>query len=203
MNKERRIGNLELNNIIGKITNFTKDFGNKVISELSNAIANNKLTDASKVKLQDKTRDIIKSHGEVYEVKNRGVYKYSLDNEYEELQKGMYLGQEKGYYILDDQGNLRYDEELNKTINSEINIEKSSILKEQQKESMQFRKQGETYTVDELGDDERYAYLTRKSDRKEMQDFNISDELYDKIKENNKKGKETELTWNGKEYEIK
>ena len=115
----------------------------------------------------------------------------------------MYLGQEKGYYVLDDQGNLRYDEELNKTINSEINIEKSSILKEQQKESMQFRKQGETYTVDELGDDERYAYLTRKADRKEMQDFNISDELYDKIKENNKKGKETELTWNGKEYEIK
>ena len=115
----------------------------------------------------------------------------------------MYLGQEKGYYILDDQGNLRYDEELNKTINSEINIEKSNILKEQQKEAMQFRKQGETYTVDELGDDERYAYLTRKSDGKEMQDFNISDELYDKIKENNKKGKETELTWNGKEYEIK
>ena len=194
---------MELNNILGKITNLTKDFGNKVISELSNAIANNKLTDASKVKLQDKTRDIIKSHGEVYEVKNRGVYKYSLDNEYEELQKGMYLGQEKGYYILDDQENLRYDEELNKTINSEINIEKSNILKEQQKEAMQFRKQGETYTVDELGDDERYAYLTRKSDGKEMQDFNISDELYDKIKENNKKGKETELTWNGKEYEIK
>ena len=191
---------MELNNILGKISDFTKEVGEKLISELSSAIANNKLTDESKVKLQDKTRDIIKSHGEVYEVKNRGVYKYSLDNEYEELQKGMYLGQEKGFYILDDQGNLRYDEELNKTINSEINVEKSSILKKQQKEAMQFRKQGETYTVDELGDDERYAYLIRKSDGKEMQDFNISDELYDKIKENNKNGKKTELTWNGKEY---
>lgn len=191
---------MELNNILGKISGFTKEVGEKLISELSSAIANNKLTDESKVKLQDKTRDIIKSHGEVYEVKNRGVYKYSLDNEYEELQKGMYLGQEKGFYILDDQGNLRYDEELNKTINSEINMEKSSILKKQQKEAMQFRKQGETYTVDELGDDERYAYLIRKSDGKEMQDFNISDELYDKIKENNKNGKKTELTWNGKEY---
>ena len=194
---------MELNNILGKISDFTKEVGEKLISELSSAIANNKLTDESKVKLQDKTRDIIKSHGEVYEVKNRGVYKYSLDNEYEELQKGMYLGQEKGFYILDDQGNLRYDEELNKTINSEINMEKSSILKKQQKEAMQFRKQGETYTVDELGDDERYAYLIRKSDSKEMQDFNISDELYDKIKENNKNGKKTELTWNGKEYLIK
>ena len=191
---------MELNNILGKISDFTKEVGEKLISELSSAMANNKLTDESKVKLQDKTRDIIKSHGEVYEVKNRGVYKYSLDNEYEELQKGMYLGQEKGFYILDDQGNLRYDEELNKTINSEINMEKSSILKKQQKEAMQFRKQGETYTVDELGDDERYAYLIRKSDGKEMQDFNISDELYDKIKENNKNGKKTELTWNGKEY---
>ena len=191
---------MELNNILGKISDFTKEVGEKLISELSSAIANNKLTDESKVKLQDKTRDIIKSHGEVYEVKNRGVYKYSLDNEYEKLQKGMYLGQEKGFYILDDQGNLRYDEELNKTINSEINMEKSSILKKQQKEAMQFRKQGETYTVDELGDDERYAYLIRKSDGKEMQDFNISDDLYDKIKENNKNGKKTELTWNGKEY---
>ena len=155
-----------------------------------------------KSELQDKTRDIIKSHGEVYEVKNRGVYKYSLDSEYEELQKGMYLGQEKGFYILDDQGNLRYDEELNKTIDSEINLEKSSILQKQQKEAMQFRKEGETYIVDELGDDERYAYLTRKSDGKEMQDFNISDELYDKIKENNKLGKKTELIWNGKKYVI-
>ena len=191
---------MELNNILGKISNFTKDVGGKLINELTTAIANNKLTDASKVKLQDKTRDIIKSHGEVYEVKNRGVYKYSLDNKYEELQKGMYLGQEKGFYILDDQGNLRYDEELNKTIKAEINLEKSSILKEQQKALEEFRKQGETYTVDELGDDERYAYLIRKSDGKEMQDFNISDELYDKIKENNRNGKKTEITWNGKEY---
>ena len=191
---------MELNNILGKISDFTKEFGEKLLDELTTAIANNKLTDASKVKLQDKTRDIIKSHGEVYEVKNRGVYKYSLDSKYEELQKGMYLGQEKGFYILDDQGNLRYDEELNKTIKAEINLEKSSILKEQQKEAEQFRKQGETYTVDELGDDERYAYLIRKSDDKEMQDFNISDELYDKIKENNRNGKKTEITWNGKEY---
>ncbi len=191
---------MELNNILGKISDFTKEFGEKLLDELTTAIANNKLTDASKVKLQDKTRDIIKSHGEVYEVKNRGVYKYSLDSKYEELQKGMYLGQEKGFYILDDQGNLRYDEELNKTIKAEINLEKSSILKEQQKEAEQFRKKGETYTVDELGDDERYAYLTRKSDGKEMQDFNISDELYDKIKENNRNGKKTEITWNGKEY---
>ena len=193
---------MELNNILGKIGDFTKEFGEKFIDELANALENNKLTNESKIKLQDKTRNIIKSHGEVYQVKNRGVYKFAKDKEYEELQKGMYQGQSNGYYILDDTGNLKYDEELNTQINSEINKEKSNILKIQQKELDEFRKVGEEYIVNELGDDEKYVYLTRLSDKKEMQDFNILDELYDKIKENNKNRKETIVTWNGEEYEL-
>lgn len=193
---------MELNNILDKIGDFTKEFGEKLINELTNALENNKLTNESKIKLQDKTREIIKSHGEVYQVKNRGVYKFSKDNEYEELQKGMYQGQSNGYYVLDNDGNLKYDEELNTKINSEINKEKSNILKSQQKKLEDFRKVGEKYIVDELGDDEKYVYLTRISDKKEMQDFNISDRLYEKIKENNKEGKESILTWNGKEYNL-
>lgn len=193
---------MELNNILGKIEDFTKEFGEKLINELTNALENNKLTNESKIKLQDKTRDIIKSHGEVYQVKNRGVYKYTKDNEFEELQKGMYEGQSNGYYILDNDGNLKYDEELNTQINSEINKAKSNILKSQQKELDDFRKVGEKYVVDELGDDEKYVYLTRISDKKEMQDFNISDRLYDILKDNNKEGKESILTWNGKEYSL-
>ena len=35
-----------------------------------------------------------------------------------------------------------------------------------------------------------------------MQDFNISDRLYEKIKENNKEGEESILTWDGKEYNL-
>ena len=193
---------MELNNILDKIGDFTKEFGEKLINELTNALENNKLTNESKVKLQDKTRDIIKSYGEVYQVKNRGVYKYTKDNEYEELQKGMYQGQNNGYYILENSGNLKYDEELNNKINSEINKAKSNILKSQQNELDDFRKVGEKYIVDELGDDEKYVYLTRISDKKEMQDFNISDRLYEKIKENNKEGKESILTWDGKEYNL-
>ena len=193
---------MELNNILDKIGDFTKEFGEKLINELKNALENNKLTNESKIKLQDKTRDIIKSHGEVYQVKNRGVYKYTKDNEYEELQKGMYQGQSNGFYILENSGNLKYDEELNNKINSEINKAKSNILKSQQKELDDFRKVGEKYIVDELGDDEKYVYLTRISDKKEMQDFNISDELYDKVKENNKEGEESILTWDGKEYNL-
>lgn len=193
---------MELNNILGKIGDFTKEFGEKFIDELANVLENNKLTNESKIKLQDKTKDIIKSYGEVYQVKNRGVYKFAKDKEYEELQKGMYQGQSNGYYILDNDGNLIYDEELNKQINSKINKEKSNILKSQQKELEEFRKVGENYVVDELGDDEKYVYLTRLSDKKEMQDFSISDDLYDKIKENNKNRKETIVTWNGEEYEL-
>ena len=193
---------MELNNILDKIGDFTKEFGEKLINELTNALENNKLTNESKVKLQDKTRDIIKSYGEVYQVKNRGVYKYTKDNEYEELQKGMYQGQSNGFYILENSRNLKYDEELNKKINSEINKAKTNILKSQQKELDDFRKVGEKYVVDELGDDEKYVYLTRISDKKEMQDFNLSDRLYGKIKENNKEGKDSILTWDGKEYNL-
>lgn len=193
---------MELNNILDKIGDFTKEFGEKFINELANALENNKLTNESKIKLQDKTREIIKSHGEIYQVKNRGLYKYTKDNEFEELQKGMYEGQSNGYYILESSGNLKYDEELNTQINSEINKEKSNILKSQQQELEDFRKVGDKYIVDELGDDEKYVYLTRMSDKKEMQDFNVSDRLYEKIKENNKEGKESILTWDGKEYNL-
>ena len=193
---------MELNNILDKIGDFTKEFGEKLINELTNALENNRLTNESKVKLQDRTKEIIKSYGEIYQVKNRGVYKFSKDNEYEELQKGMYQGQRNGYYILESSGNLKYDEELNIKINSEINKAKSNILKSQQNELDDFRKVGEKYIVDELGDDEKYVYLTRISDKKEMQDFNISDRLYEKIKENNKEGKDSILTWDGKEYNL-
>lgn len=193
---------MELNNILGKIEDFTKELGDKLIYELTSALENNKLTNESKLKLQDKTREIIKSYGEVYQVKNRGVYKYSLDSEYEILQKKMYNKQSDGYYTLDDLGNLKYDEELNNKINEDIKKARLEILKLQQKELDKFRKVGESYKVDELGDDEKYVYLTRLSDKKEMQDFKISSDLYDKIKENNKKGKESILTWDGKEYKL-
>lgn len=47
--------------------------------------------------------------------------------------------------------------------------------------SNDFRREGEKYEVDEIGDDEKYVFLTRESDNKEFQEFNISDELYNKI----------------------
>lgn len=194
---------MELNNILGKLNSMTKSVGDKFINELTEALSNNKLTNESKVKLQDEKRKIIKAYGDIFEVKNRGVYKYSKDKEYEELKKDMYEGQKIGYYVLDENKKLRYDENLNDEIKEKINILKFNLLKEQKKQLETFRKEGEIYIVDEIGDDERYVYLTRKSDGEEFQDFNISNEIYERIKENNKQGKETLLVWNGAEYKIK
>lgn len=60
--------------------------------------------------------------------------------------------------------------------------------------------EGETYIIDEIGDDEKYVFLTRKSDNKEFQEFNISDELYNKILNDSSI---MELIFENGEYKIK
>ena len=47
-----------------------------------------------------------------------------------------------------------------------------------------FSREGETYIVDEIGDDERYVFLTRESDGEVKQVFNISEELYQSLLRN-------------------
>lgn len=47
--------------------------------------------------------------------------------------------------------------------------------------NMNNRVEGETYIIDEVGDDAKYVFLTRESDNLEFQEFNISDELYNQI----------------------
>lgn len=44
-----------------------------------------------------------------------------------------------------------------------------------------FNIEGEIYIVDEIGDDEKYVFLTREKDGKEEQVFEISDELYEEL----------------------
>lgn len=60
--------------------------------------------------------------------------------------------------------------------------------------------EGETYIIDEIGDDEKYVFLTRKSDNKEFQEFNVSDELYNKILNDSSI---IELIFENGEYKIK
>lgn len=46
------------------------------------------------------------------------------------------------------------------------------------------KKEGEIYIVDEIGDDEKYVFLTRESDGEVFQEFDITDELYNELLNN-------------------
>ena len=46
------------------------------------------------------------------------------------------------------------------------------------------KKEGEIYIVDEIGDDEKYVFLTRESDGEAFQEFDITDELYNELLNN-------------------
>lgn len=191
--------NLEI--IKDKILDFSKSIGNNLIEEIKKYIENQNMTDESKDLFQKQREDILKKYN-IYEVKDRGIYKYSLDLEYPEFSQKLYKGQKNGYYVLKN-NELIYDDNFNKKINQEINNAKEKILKKQEKLLNEMRKECEEYIVDELGDDEKKVYLTRKSDNISFEDFKISDELYNKIKERNREGVEATLIWNGNEYELK
>ena len=46
---------------------------------------------------------------------------------------------------------------------------------------MKFEVEGEVYKIDEIGDDDKYVFLTRERDGVDKQIFDISDELYNQI----------------------
>ena len=60
-------------------------------------------------------------------------------------------------------------------------FKENEVEKENNSELELGRREGETYIVDEIGDDEKYVFLTRESDGKDFQEFNISDELYKEL----------------------
>ena len=164
---------------------------------------NNQLTDDSKVKVQNETRKMLKEYNGIYEVKNRVVYEYTKNSEYPELKKELYNGQKNGYYTLQDLETNTFNQELNNEIDQKKNEIKNKIINEQNKYLDSCRLKGEEYIVDELGDDEKYVYLTRKSDNVEFQDLKITDEMYENIKESFRNKQTPTLIWNGNEYVMK
>ena len=46
---------------------------------------------------------------------------------------------------------------------------------------VKFEVEGEVYKIDEIGDDDKYVFLTRERDGVDKQIFDISDELYNQI----------------------
>lgn len=185
-----------------KTLDFARSIGNIFIKELEKSMNSSKMTDVSKENFQNVKKEILSEYN-IYEVKDRGVYKYSKNLEYPEFNKELYSGQKNGYYIMNDSKELIYDEQLNSEINQKLNNAKDEILKNQNQMLNNYRKKGEEYIVDELGDDDKKVYLTRKSDNLEFEDFEISDELYRKIQEKNMTGEESILVWNGNYYVLK
>ena len=64
----------------------------------------------------------------------------------------------------------------------------------------EFRKEGEIYEVDEIGDDEKYVFLTRLSDKAQMQEFDISNKLYNELL--NCKNEELKVVFHNGDYKI-
>ena len=194
---------MDLSIIKDTIVDITKGIGETLIKELSNYMNNNQLTDDSKVKVQNETRKMLKEYNGIYEVKNRVVYEYTKNSKYPELKKALYNGQKNGYYTLQDLETNTFNQELNNEIDQKKNEIKNKIINEQNKYLDSCRLKGEEYIVDELGDDEKYVYLTRKSDNVEFQDLKITDEMYENIKESFRNKQTPTLIWNGKEYVMK
>ena len=194
---------MDLEFILDKVKDITKNIGETIIKELNDYMDNKQLTDDFEVELEDKKREILKNYDEIYEVKDRGVYKYSKEEKYPEFSKERYIGQENGFYILNDNNELFFDRNLNDEINKKFNEAKCDIIKEQNTFLNNCRIEGEEYEVDELGDDEKCVYLTRKKDGLEFQDLKITNSVYESIKEMFKEKKEPILIWNGEEYIIK
>ena len=49
------------------------------------------------------------------------------------------------------------------------------------KKEVKFEVEGEVYKIDEIGDDDKYVFLSRERDGVDKQIFDISDELYNQI----------------------
>ena len=68
------------------------------------------------------------------------------------------------------------------------------------KKEVKFEVEGEVYKIDEIGDDDKYVFLTRERDGVDKQIFDISDELYNQILDN---GSIEYLVYKNGKFEIK
>ena len=65
---------------------------------------------------------------------------------------------------------------------------------------MKFEVEGEIYKIDEIGDDDKYVFLTRERDGVDKQIFDISDELYNQILDDGSIGY---LVYKNGEFQVK
>ena len=184
-----------------------KSLGETLLNELKNYLDNKKnwgqetnlkLSEDARVEVLEGERKILGQYTDIYQIRNGEIYKFNNNVEPE------YLGNtevENGIYRKNENNEYQLDINLNQEINNKISEMKNDIILKEKERLNQNRVEGEKYIVDEIGDDEKYVYLTRTSNGTEFQEFEISDQLYEELLNENTNEKINLVYSNGK-YKI-
>lgn len=184
-----------------------KSLGETLLNELKNYLDNKKnwgqetnlkLSEDAKVEILEGERKILGQYTDIYQIKNEEIYAFNNNEEPE------YIGNtklENGIYRKNENNEYQLDINLNQEINNKISEMKNDIILKEKDRLNQNRVEGEKYIVDEIGDDEKYVYLTRSSNGAEFQEFEISDQLYEELLNENT-NEEINLVYSNGEYKI-
>ena len=110
------------------------------------------------------------------------------------------IGDENSFEKINTIANEDTFEKINTIANEDIDKDENIIGDRENMLESEFRKEGEIYEVDEIGDDEKYVFLTRLSDKAQMQEFDISNKLYNELL--NCKNDELKVVFHNGEYKI-
>jgi hypothetical protein len=110
------------------------------------------------------------------------------------------IGDKNSFENRDTIGDENTFEKINTIANEDIDRDEDIVGDRENMLESEFRKEGEIYEVDEIGDDEKYVFLTRLSDKAQMQEFDISNKLYNELL--NCKNEELKVVFHNGEYKI-
>ena len=110
------------------------------------------------------------------------------------------IGDKNSFENRDTIGDENTFEKINTIANEDVDRDENIIGDRGNMLEGEFRKEGEIYEVDEIGDDEKYVFLTRLSDKAQMQEFDISNKLYNELL--NCKNEELKVVFHNGEYKI-
>ena len=110
------------------------------------------------------------------------------------------IGDENSFEKINTIANEDTFEKINTIANEDIDKDENIIGDRENMLESEFRKEGEIYEVDEIGDDEKYVFLTRLSDKAQMQEFDISNKLYNELL--NCKNEELKVVFHNGDYKI-
>ena len=110
------------------------------------------------------------------------------------------IGDENSFGNRDTIGDENTFEKINTIADENIDRDEDMVGDRENMLESEFRKEGEIYEVDEIGDDEKYVFLTRLSDKAQMQEFDISNKLYNELL--NCKNEELKVVFHNGDYKI-